>query len=65
MDVIELDHVVARQRGAVAPRPANRDAGVVEVVDQVVRDAVVRRLADPDAHGAGEELAAVVNVGNR
>ncbi len=59
MDVIEGERVPFGQALAVAPRPAGGDAGVEEVGDFVVRDAVVAALPDPHAHGAGKDPAAV------
>ena len=56
VDVIELDDVVPRQRLAVAPRPADRDAGVPEAANLVVRDQILRRLAEPDADRAGDVM---------
>src|SRR5262249_6365587 len=50
------------QRRSVAPGPADRDAGVVQVVDVVVGDPVVRTLTDPHADGLVEGVAAVVDV---
>ena len=62
VDVVFLDEVPRRQGGAVAPRPADRDAGVVQVVDVIVRDPVVGALADPDADGMVKDVAAVVDL---
>ncbi len=53
------DVVVMGRAGTVAPGPADGDAGVVEVEDVVVLDDVVRRMADPDAHGRRVQPAAV------
>ena len=61
VDVVELDHVVMRAGRGIPPTPADRDAGVVQVADLVVRDPVVAGPADPDAHRAGIDLAAVVD----
>ena len=61
VDVVELDHVVMGAGRGIAPTPADRDAGVVQVADLVVRDPVVAGPADPDAHRAGIDLAAVVD----
>src|ERR1035437_3137348 len=62
MHVVELDRVISCQRAPIAPCPADRDAGVVEVMDEVVRDAIVGRLPDPNAFRAGKQLAAVVDA---
>src|SRR5690606_32553350 len=42
-------------RVGVPPGPADGDAGVEEVGDEVVRDAGVRALEDDDAAGGGED----------
>ena len=44
VDMVELDGVVAGAGVAVAPGPANRDAGVVEVMDQIMGQEVVRAI---------------------
>ena len=61
MDVVAFDAVAARDRVAVAPDPAARDAAVVQVVDVVVRDHVVEAVHDEDAHRAREHAPAGVN----
>src|ERR1039458_5705661 len=58
MHVVELDRIVGCQRPPVAPRPAYRDAGVVEVMDEVVRYAAVG-----DFVGAGLLGRLVANAG--
>lgn len=60
VDVIELHRVVRSERRPVTPGPADGDAGVIEVMDEIVRDAVIRRLAQPNAHRAGKQMPAVV-----
>src|ERR1035441_10251045 len=62
MHVIKLDRVIGCQRPPVSPRPSDRDGGVVEVMDQVVRDAVVGRLPDPNPLRAVKQIAAVVDA---
>src|ERR1035441_8641523 len=62
MNVVELDHVVARSIGLQAPVPAYADPSVVEVVNVVVRDAGPAALGDPDADTAGINPAAVEDV---
>src|ERR1041385_1346101 len=62
MHVIKGDQIIAANGWAVAPRPSNGDAGIKEIVDQIVRDAVVRRLADPDSDRAGEKLASIMDM---
>src|SRR5262249_22086078 len=63
-DVVDdvLQHEIARrERLAVAPGPADRDAGVEEVRDVVAVDLVAFALPDPDADRAREHPAAVVD----
>ena len=62
VDVVELDHVVVRAVRGVVPVPADADAGVEQVVDVVVRDAVVAALGDPDADARRIDAAAVEDV---
>src|SRR5438094_1964824 len=62
MNMIEGDQVVRCERAPVAPGPANRNPGIVEVMDRVVQNAIVGRLAEPDADRAMEHLAAIVNL---
>src|SRR5205823_428240 len=40
VDVVELDEVVGGEGGAVAPGPADGDAGVIKIVNEIVGDAV-------------------------
>src|SRR5690349_5586836 len=47
IDLVELDEVPSRLRGAVSPGPPDRDARVVEFGDPIVRDPVVTGLTDP------------------
>ena len=61
VDVVEFDHVVMRAGRGIPPTPADRDAGIVQVADLVVRDPVVAGPADPDADRAGVDLAAIVD----
>ena len=61
VQVVPLDAVALGVAGRVAPAPADRDCGVEEVRDFVVRDLVIGRAADPDAHGAREDQAAVAD----
>ena len=44
MHVVELDHVVVARAVAITPRPADGDRGVEEVVNVIVRHAIVRAL---------------------
>ena len=60
VDVVELDPVVAADARAVAPDPADGDAGVVQVADLVVRHGVAEGVHDQHAHAAVEEAAEVV-----
>src|ERR1035441_1564177 len=60
--VVQLDHVIGCQRPPVAPGPTDRDAGVIEVVNEVVREVIPSRLPDPNADRAGEQFAAVMDV---
>src|SRR5579875_1672885 len=48
-DAVVLDEVVVGKALPVAPRPAHRDARVVEVTDGVVEKAIIGGLADPYA----------------
>src|SRR6185369_8898419 len=59
---IPLHQIVRGQCRPVAPRPADGYAGVVKVVNQIVRDAIVGRLPDPDADGALKHLTTVMDV---
>ena len=59
MNVVVADSVVVGVAPAVAPGPADRDAGVVEIEDVVVLDDVVGRVADPDADGRRVQPPAV------
>ena len=61
VQVVPFDAVALGVAGRVAPAPADRDGGVEEVRDLVVRDLVVGRAADPHAHGAREEQSAVAD----
>ena len=51
MDVVKANVIVMCATRAVAPGPADRDSGLVEIKDVVVLDGVVRRVPDPDSHG--------------
>lgn len=61
VDVVVCDEVSFGLAVVVSPAPADGDAGVGEVADVVVGDAVVTAVADPDADGAGEDLAGVAD----
>ena len=62
MDVIELDRVIGCKRSPVAPRPPNRDPRVIEVMDEVMCEAIAGGLTNPNAYRAVKHLAAVVNA---
>lgn len=62
MNKIELDQVVARRRGPVAPRPTCRNAGVKGVIDFVVANRVPGALANPDSHRGRIDDPNIVNV---
>ena len=62
VEVVEFDPIVMRGGGAVAPRPAERNGGVVRVADFVVRNRVAAALANPHAHRRGINDANVVDV---
>ena len=53
--MIQLDDIPVRMCRAVPPCPADRDPGVLEIVDVVVDEAVERALADPHADGTVED----------
>ena len=57
--VIESDVVVVGMAGRVAPDPADGNAGIVEIEDVVVLDAIVGRMADPDPDARGMQPAAM------
>src|SRR6267378_3329800 len=59
VDMVELDRVIRSQGRTITPGPANRDAGVKEIVNLAVDDTVVRRLTNPDTYRAVEEFASV------
>jgi hypothetical protein len=56
MDVVLLDHIAARTGLAIAPRPADRDAAVVRVVDVVAANGVAAALPDPDAGAPDDKV---------
>jgi hypothetical protein len=60
--VVELDDVVVARRRGVAPVPADRDRGVEEVVETVVRDVVRGAVEDEDPAGGREDPAQGVQV---
>ena len=62
MHVIKRHQVVGRDRRAIAPGPADRNAGVIKIMNEIVRDAIAGRLPNPDPDGAVKHLSAVVNV---
>jgi hypothetical protein len=62
MDVVLPDDVSCGQGGAVTPSPADRDAGIVQVVDMIVGDPIVEARTDPDAGSLMESAAGVVNM---
>ena len=59
MDVVVFNDRSAGKRLAVAPGPADGDAGVEEVGDLVIGDNVIGGLSDPDADPAGIDVSAV------
>ena len=67
VDVVEGDPVVVGAALGVAPAPADRDAGVIKIIDIVVLDRALRGMADPHADRRGVEAAAVGDraVGDR
>ena len=62
MHVIECDQVIGCNRCPISPGPADRNSCVKEVMDMIVENGIVRRLADPNADGARKVLSAVVNL---
>ncbi len=61
MDVIVDDAVAFCRTRLVAPAPADGDAGVGHETNVIVGNHVVTAVTDPDAYGAGEILAAVMD----
>ena len=61
VDAVVGNQVVLGHAPAVAPRPADGYAAVVEVCDFVVRQLAVVRMADPKPDGAGEKPSATRN----
>ena len=61
MDVVELDLVMMGVAVAVAPDPTDGNARITEIGDFVVRDSVVRAVADPHPDRAAEQMAAVAD----
>ena len=57
VEVVIIDAVAFGRAVVVAPSPADRDGGIVQVCDFIVRDDIVGTVADPDAHGTGEQIA--------
>ena len=62
VDMIEGDKIIRSKRAAISPGPADGNAGIIEIVDEIVRELIVRGLAQPNPNRAVKHLAAVVNV---
>ena len=62
VDMVQLDRVVMAAVGGVVPVPADRHAGVEQIVDLVMRNGIVARLGDPDADTRRVDMPAVKNV---
>ena len=60
--VIERDDVIRSQRRPVAPGPAYGNAGVVEIVDGVMDNAIAPGLPEPNPYRARKHFPAIVNV---
>src|SRR5258708_1507025 len=61
VNMVELNAIAHGQAFAVAPPPADRDAGVEQVGNFVVGQLIVAAVTDPDANSAGEDAASVAN----
>ena len=59
VEVVVFDAVTLGGAGGVAPAPTDGDGGIEQVGNLVVRDHVVRGEADPNADGAGVNVATV------
>src|SRR5262249_5869185 len=62
MHAVEGNQIICRQTRSVSPSPSNRNACVIEIVNQIMHDSIVRRLPNPDPNRACEHISAVVNV---
>ncbi len=61
VDVIVLDDILARPRVDDIPRPPERDSGVTQVGDLVVREGVVATVGHEDAGRARMDVPAVMD----
>ncbi len=61
MDMIELNHVVGRDGGCVAPTPTNRNTGVEVIADVVVSHLIVPAVANPHANRTVVDAGSLVN----
>ena len=61
VDVVVFNDVPLGRTVAVAPVPTHRHARIAEVGNVVVRNLVVSRVEDGYAHGAGEDVSAVLD----
>lgn len=53
VNAVVTDDIVRRKTPPITPRPADRNSRVKGVADIVVRDLIIRALANPDANSAG------------
>ena len=62
MDVIKGHQVVGGKGFPIAPGPADGDAGVIEIMDQIMGEHIAGGLANPDPDGAVEHFAPIVDM---
>src|SRR5690349_2554572 len=62
MDVVVFNNIAIRIAVDVAPRPADADAGVIEIVDVVVNDLISAALGDQDANGLPPAVPTIGNL---
>ena len=61
VDVVEINVIALGQAIRITPPPPDRDAGVAEVGNLVVGNAVVGGMPDPYADGTGEDMPPVAD----
>src|SRR5207249_3677455 len=62
VQMIVLDQIGATGRLAITPRPADRDGGVIEIMNVIVHDAIGPALQNHYADGRRVDLAEVMQM---